>query len=59
MATGFLDKPLSWVPPMPGSAAYVLREAQKEIQRLNEEIQKLTQEVEHLRFQNRALDGQR
>jgi hypothetical protein len=59
MATEFLAKPLPWVPPMPGTATYVLREAQKEIQRLNEEILRLSQEVERLRFQNGALDGDR
>ncbi len=39
-----LRTPLLWVPPMPGSATYVLREAQKEIERLRQEIERLRSE---------------
>jgi len=42
-------KELPWVPPMPGSASYVLREAQKEIERLREEIERLRSEIRMLR----------
>lgn len=38
-----------WVPPMPGNASYVLRDAQKEIERLREEIRRLRAEVNVLR----------
>ena len=55
MVAEFQGKPLPWVPPMPGSAKYVLHEAQKEIQRLNEEIERLTKEVERLRLESAAL----
>ena len=58
MAPEFLREPLPWVLPMPGNASYVLREAQKEIQRLNEEINRLTKEVERLRVENGASSGE-
>lgn len=37
------------VPPMPGSASYVLCEAQKEIERLRDEIKRLRAEIDVLR----------
>ena len=40
---------MPWVPAMPGNKTYVLREAQKEIERLREEIKRLRRENQELR----------
>ena len=40
---------MPWVPAMPGNKAYVLREAQKEIERLRQEIKRLRLEDQELR----------
>jgi len=43
----WLDR-MPWVPPMPGNKTYVLKEAQKEIERLREEIKRLRAENKEL-----------